>query len=362
MLQTGVKGLLVVELENGEMAGMASQMNATAVEISAESDFEVGFNQKVGKMMKGATDEVKKFILVRHAGKPLKGLRIELAFADKYTPKDGPSAAVACALMADSILSGDKLDDGFATTGDMTATGEVRPVGGVRSKIGGAIRKDCTHIAIPEANRNEVSDLYLLEGIESLYKIQVYSISTFEEAKKLATQKHDKDVQAAMDEFEQVQKALERNESYAYNSKVIEKLQNVIKLTPNNLSAKMLLLHGQRRPPKKLSLYGSLCGIDKAGEALGSMLNDGSYQDTEGNNDVLSKFIGEMQRLRPILDARTNNYADSYIKLATYIKAIRGTRNWKSSMDRDLKKHVRNMQNARKQLLNDKEIREELMD
>ena len=102
--QAQIKGLLVIQLSAGKFAGGASQMNATVVKSSKE--FELGFNQKVGDLMKKATVEVDKFIRVRYAGKLPSNTRVEFSFADKYSPKDGPSAAVVCALMVDSILSG----------------------------------------------------------------------------------------------------------------------------------------------------------------------------------------------------------------------------------------------------------------
>lgn len=52
--------------------------------------------------MSGASDEVEKFMKVRHANSLPKGYTIEFGFADKHTLKDGPSAAVACALMTNA--------------------------------------------------------------------------------------------------------------------------------------------------------------------------------------------------------------------------------------------------------------------
>ena len=149
--QATIKGLLVIELANGSFAGTASQMNATAVPAEADQ-FSVGFNQEVGDFMEKATVEVEKFMRVRHEGLLPTGNRIELAFGDKYSPKDGPSAAVVCALLVDSIITGDEIDPGFAATGDMTATGQVRSIGGLTGKISGAIKKKCTLIAAPKVN------------------------------------------------------------------------------------------------------------------------------------------------------------------------------------------------------------------
>ncbi|MFN7342704.1 MAG: hypothetical protein ACK5TA_05145, partial [bacterium] len=68
MQQSQVKGLLVIQLPNGSFAGAATQMNATVVPISKNSqiNFGIRFNQQVGPMMYGATQEVEKFMRVRH--------------------------------------------------------------------------------------------------------------------------------------------------------------------------------------------------------------------------------------------------------------------------------------------------------
>ncbi|MEO1843273.1 MAG: S16 family serine protease, partial [Akkermansiaceae bacterium] len=152
-MQSQVKGLLVVQLGGGEFAGTASQMNATVVP-GKKGTFSIKFNQAVGSMMEKATVEVEKFMRVRHGDKLPVGHRIELAFSDKYSPKDGPSAAVVSALLTDSIITGEDIDPDFAATGDMTAAGEVRPVGGLSGKVSGAIKKDCKIIGIPAPNQN----------------------------------------------------------------------------------------------------------------------------------------------------------------------------------------------------------------
>lgn len=357
--QTEIKGLLVIKLDNGGFAGTASQMNATA--IDKNSGFEIGFNQTVGEMMDKATEEVDKFIRVRYSDQ-LPGLRIELSFADKYSPKDGPSAAVVCALMVDSIISGKAIDPGFAATGDMTATGAVQPVGGVPSKIKGAIRKKCSHVGIPIANKSSITDAYLLKGIKSLYQIQIFSIETFNQALDLATKERPENVQTAMDEFAMIQKALLKDEKYIYNTKVREKLRKVVKLTPNHLSARLLFLHSVKKAPDKLSLMGSLVGIDNAGSKLISMINEGNYKRAKGlGGDALADLTSEMSRLRPMLDMRTIKYADSYIDIARFLKKHRNQKIFSDKYSRELKQLANAIGTERNQLINNEEVREELM-
>ena len=361
LTQTQIKGLLVVQLDGGEFAGAASQMNATSVE--KEGAFEIGFNQEVGEMMEKATVEVDKFIRVRYENKLPEGTRIEFSFADKYSPKDGPSAAVVCALMADSILSGDEIDSGFAATGDMTATGEVQPVGGVPSKIKGAIRKGCSHVAIPQQNRQSIADAYILKGIKSLYQIQVFTIESFDQAQALAMSEKPEDVQKALDEFVLIQGVLKKNEKLIFNNKVKQKLLNVVKLAPNHLSAKLLYRHSVKRGPKKLSLIGSITGIDNAGEKLSSMLDDGSFLTSGGlDGDSLTDLVYDISRLRPYLDKRTTKYADSYLKVSAFIKRYRDRKVFTDQLRRELRQLANNINIERKRLVNNEEVQSELIE
>ena len=61
------------------------------------------------------------------------------------------------------------------------------------------------------------------------------------------------------------------------------------------------------------------------------------------------------------IDQRTKNYYDSYEELADYMKSIRGRRILNAQMRRELQSKVRKVQTERRKLLDDKEIREELM-
>ncbi|MEM9079853.1 MAG: S16 family serine protease [Verrucomicrobiota bacterium] len=357
--QSQIKGLLVFELDDGSLAARASQMNATAVEIQ-DNKFEVGFNQSVGEMMSDATEEVGKFLHILHGEDLPNGTRIEFAFSNKYSPKDGPSAAVVCALLANSIITGQKIDPDFAATGDMTATGKVRPVGGIYDKIRGATKKGCTLVAIPKTNRPAVDDAYLLEGLAPLHSIQIFTIETFQEAQALACEKKTDSVQQAIDEFTLIQKALTNNPKYITNAKVREKLRTICKLLPNHLSAELLLLHSYKKGPTKLSLEGSLNGIDQAGNRLGQMIQNRSYTTSGGNSDVLYRLINEFQNLRPKLDKRTIEYADAYRKLAEFIKEVRGRRTWNAQLDREIQAALSKVGIERDNLINDPDIQEEL--
>lgn len=83
------------------------------------------------------------------------------------TPKDGPSAGITMSLSLYSLATGQPIKDGIAMTGEITLTGKVLPIGGVKEKTIGARRVGITELIFPEDNRRDFEQLpdYIKEGI-----------------------------------------------------------------------------------------------------------------------------------------------------------------------------------------------------
>ena len=74
-------------------------------------------------------------------------------------PKDGPSAGVAMTTAIVSALSGVAARRNVAMTGEVTLTGRVLPIGGVKEKVLGAVRAGIEEIILPAANEADLDDL-----------------------------------------------------------------------------------------------------------------------------------------------------------------------------------------------------------
>jgi len=74
-------------------------------------------------------------------------------------PKDGPSAGITMATALVSALSGRKVRRDVAMTGELTLTGRVLPIGGLKEKILGAVRAGINEIILPQENEADLEDL-----------------------------------------------------------------------------------------------------------------------------------------------------------------------------------------------------------
>ena len=120
----------------------------------------------------------------------VKELNIPENFYDKFDihvhvpsgaiPKDGPSAGITIATAIVSLLTGKPAKKDLAMTGELTLTGRVLPIGGVKEKVLAARRAGVKGIIMPKKNDKDLEDIpeYILnemkfvfvEGIEDVLK------------------------------------------------------------------------------------------------------------------------------------------------------------------------------------------------
>lgn len=324
---TSVNGLLISQLPSGEEAGQMSKLTLTALPSQGGQPTTLKFNQKVGGDMQKALNEVSKFAQLRHNGLP-GGHAVELGFADKYIAKDGPSAAVACALLVEGAITGKEWDPAFAVTGDMNADGSVQPIGGVQAKVRGATKGGCKIVGIPSKNEKAIPDILILEGPAPLVQIGVFSISKFDEALALADPKRADALARALAELENVRNVLSRMSvpqmlGTLRTQQAQSRLQYILQAAPNCLSAKYLLLFAQGRGPRSLSIGGSIEAADSSAIGLiQSISNDVEKSVNTLKGDEVGTGINKLKNLRPKLDPRVWPYVDNVI---TYGEVIRSS-------------------------------------
>ena len=121
---------------------------------------------------------------VRYGIDPRKawGSEIHIHVPAGAIPKDGPSAGVAMATALVSALSDRPVRSDVAMTGEITLTGRVLPIGGVKEKLLGAYRAGIKRILIPEANSADLEDL----PADVLKALEIHPVETIDQVLALA--------------------------------------------------------------------------------------------------------------------------------------------------------------------------------
>lgn len=112
----------------------------------------------------------------------LKGREVHIHVPAGAVPKDGPSAGITMATALVSALSDRKIRRDVAMTGELTLTGRVLPIGGLKEKILGAIRAGIQNIIIPFDNEADLEDLR--DDVRN--SLTVHLVSDLDEVIKIA--------------------------------------------------------------------------------------------------------------------------------------------------------------------------------
>jgi ATP-dependent Lon protease len=91
--------------------------------------------------------------------KDFSGKTLHIHVPEGAIPKDGPSAGITLAAAITSTLTDRPLAPGWAMTGEITLTGRILAIGGVKEKILSAHRNKIYKVLLPEANRKDIDDI-----------------------------------------------------------------------------------------------------------------------------------------------------------------------------------------------------------
>lgn len=150
------------------MGGATLQIEATAVHSKNK-----GFKQtgQLGAVMVESAEIAYSYVMahLEHYGAKADFFDdqfVHLHVPAGATPKDGPSAGITMATALLSMVLKKPVKKHLAMTGELTLTGQVLPIGGVKEKVIAARRVRCKTLIFPEANRKDFEELpeYLKKG------------------------------------------------------------------------------------------------------------------------------------------------------------------------------------------------------
>ncbi len=107
---------------------------------------------------------------------------IHIHVPEGAVPKDGPSAGITICTALISLLTNQKVRRDVAMTGEVTLTGRILPIGGLKEKILAAKRANIKTIILPEKNKKDVTEIpaVILRGVTLKYA------STLDDVLKIA--------------------------------------------------------------------------------------------------------------------------------------------------------------------------------
>ena len=156
------------EVRPGLAHGMAwTEMGGTLLPVEASvltGSGELILTGSLGDVMKESAKAAHSFLRA-HAEEfhlpedfPQK-MDIHIHVPEGAIPKDGPSAGITLTAALLSALTGVPLREKVAMTGEITLTGRVLAIGGVKEKVLAAHRNKMTTVLLPEANRKDTAEL-----------------------------------------------------------------------------------------------------------------------------------------------------------------------------------------------------------
>jgi|GEM_PF-1756385 len=250
--QATIKALYILHENNGDMLGDAADFILTATPGTAKGGgIPVTFATKVGPQMHLVLEDVLRAVNVKYPH--VAAQKYEFSFEDKYDDHDGGSIGAACGMLLLSLIQNFDIDPRLAITGDVAANGKIHAIGGVAAKIRGAVAAHCDIVVVPSENVDQVADAFVYDGPAPMTNVQVIAVENLDDAAGLVRADRDVKLKQAIDLFAEVQTAVKAYPERIHQPENIEKLNQVLELVPNHLSARYLLLQAQNKQPRGLT-------------------------------------------------------------------------------------------------------------
>lgn len=192
----GAPKYLTDGMRSSDLVGVCTGLAYTSVggvtlELEAilvpEKDFSLKVSGNLAQVMKESSDI--SFSVVKSRAEKFgiklenfKNMGIHLHALNGAVPKDGPSAGVTMATVLTSLLSDRPVRKDVSMTGELTLTGRVLAIGGVKEKLIAAARHGCKTVIIPKDNEKDLEEVP--EEIKRL--LQIVPVNTIDDVIEIA--------------------------------------------------------------------------------------------------------------------------------------------------------------------------------
>ncbi|MGA1932786.1 endopeptidase La [Arcobacter sp. YIC-464] len=172
------KGILSVTGNLGEVMKESSRISYSVVKVLIDNGILKIEDEIIPKTFKEKEENLKV-----DPSEVYKRYDIHLHIPEGATPKDGPSAGITMALTIASILSNREIKSDVAMTGELTLSGKVLPIGGLKEKLIAAYKAKMTKALIPKKNyERDLDDI----PAEVKNAMEIKAVNTIEDVLKEA--------------------------------------------------------------------------------------------------------------------------------------------------------------------------------
>jgi len=139
---------------------------------------------KLGEVMKESAQAAFSYIKSRELvpSSYIQSHNFHIHIPEGAIPKDGPSAGITLAAALASLLTGRPVKNGLSMTGEVTLTGRVLAIGGLKEKIIASFREDIFTVLFPKVNLKELEEI----PAEIKDKMHLIPVASMDEVLKLA--------------------------------------------------------------------------------------------------------------------------------------------------------------------------------
>lgn len=319
--QATIRALEIYRTDSGIMLGQTSEATLTVTPAKASKVLAMKFATKVGPEMELAKDEMLRYLRLKYPdwyAQPA-----ELTFEDKYVNHDGGSIGTALGVLMLSAIEGFPIDPNLAITGDISANGKVRAIGGVAAKLKGAIASKCRVVALPMDNYDQLVDAVIYNGPSIVLDTQVIGIDTLPSAVDLVRNDRSPELTDTIARFAKIQELTKAKPGYLKTKAARDALEAVEKALPQHYSAKILRQYSSNKLPPTLSVTASRYYTTLAAQpVLDLFLQRGKTKNTQAVPSAAVKAgIADLKKLRPMANESVRPLIDCWVRFIDAVAA-----------------------------------------
>lgn len=334
--QVSIRALQIYKIDNGLMLGDSSEVTLTMTPDEEPHGVGLTFATGAGRQMQLARDDALRFIRLQYPNWYAK--RAELTFEDKYTQHDGGSIGAALGTLILSAIEGFSIDPNVAITGDVSANGKVRAIGGVAAKLKGAIAAKCTITALPEDNYDQLVDGVIYNGQTLITDTQVIGIETLSAAVATVRQDRAADLNQAIADYAGLCEKLRAKPALLKTKETQTALAAIEKLSPQHYSAKILRQISLGKLPRTLSATASYYYISLAADPVMELFKSRD-QAKRGAPPALpsaqiKKGVKDLRSLRSIASESSRPMLDAWVRFIEAVSALQEGKGAQDSVER----------------------------